>query len=105
MVFCTVLHDMLFSQEVFITYVTLVGFLLNMNSFCLVLEVISTCESSAHVTDVVGIPCMCKYVPFNVPLCKEMFITLNAWILWCHKKYYVCLKTILWYTFSHILRK
>ena len=52
--FCTVLHGMwvkvLLSPEVFITYVTLVGFLLHMNSFCLVLEVISTCESSAHMS-------------------------------------------------------
>ena len=49
--FCTVLHGLwvkvLLSPEVFITYVTLVGFLLHMNSFCLV---ISTCESSAHMS-------------------------------------------------------
>ena len=52
--YCTVLHGMqvkvLLLLEVFITYVTLVGFLLHMNSFCLVLEVISTCESSAHMS-------------------------------------------------------
>ena len=47
------------------------------------LEVITTCESSAtHVTDVVGISCMGNNVPFKVPLCMEMFIALNAWILW-----------------------
>ena len=75
--FCTVLQGMcvrvLLSLEVFITYVTMVVFLLHMNSFCLALEVISTSES---------IPCMRKYVPFKVTLCKEMFIALNAWILW-----------------------
>ena len=40
----------LLSPEVFITYVALVGFLLHMNSFCLALEVLSTCESSAHTS-------------------------------------------------------
>ena len=52
--FCTVLQGMcikeLLSPEVFITYVTLVVFLLHMNSFCLALEVISTCKSSAHMS-------------------------------------------------------
>ena len=52
--FCTVIQGMcvkvLLSQEVFITYITLVVFLLHMNSFCLALEVISTCESSAHTS-------------------------------------------------------
>ena len=38
------------SAEVFITYVTLVVFLLHMNSFCLALEVISTYECSAHTS-------------------------------------------------------
>ena len=78
--FCRVLQGMcvrvLLSSEVFITYVTLVVFLLHMNRFFLALEVINTCK------DMVGIPCMCKYVPFKVLRCKEMLIALNAWILW-----------------------
>ena len=69
--FCTVLHGMwvkvLFSPKVFITYVTLVGFLLNFNSFCLVLEVISTCESSAHMLQ------MCLESPVCVNMCLLTF--------------------------------
>ena len=73
----------LLSPEEFVTYISLVVFLLHMNRFCVALEVIITCESSAtHVTDMVGISCMCNNVPFKVPLCMEMFIALNAWILW-----------------------
>ena len=54
-------------------------FLLHMNIFCVGLEVITTCESSAtHVTEVIGISCMCNNVPFKVPLCMEMFIALKA---------------------------
>ena len=52
--FCTVLQGMcvqvLLWPEVFITYVTLVVLLLPMNSFCLAIEIISTCESSAHTS-------------------------------------------------------
>ena len=52
--FCTVLQGMcvqvLLSPKVFITYVTLVVFLLPMNSFCLAIKVINTCESSAHTS-------------------------------------------------------
>ena len=57
--------------------------ILYMNRFCMALEVITTCESSAtHVTDMVRISSMCDNVPFKVPLCMEMFITLNTLILW-----------------------
>ena len=57
--------------------------ILHMNRFCVALEVITTCESSAtHVTGMVRISSMCDNVPFKVPLCMAMFITLNTLILW-----------------------
>ena len=75
--------EVLLSPEVFVTYITFVVLLLLMNRFCVAIEVITTCESSAtHVTDMVGISSLCDNVPFKVPLCMEMFITLNTLILW-----------------------
>ena len=61
-----------------------------MNRFCVALEVITTCDSSAtHVTDMVRISSLCDNVPFKVPLCMEIFITLNTLILWCLMKYFM----------------
>ena len=50
------------SPEVIITYVTLMVFLLHMNSFCLALEVICTCETSAHTSQ----------MWFESPACVKM---------------------------------
>ena len=54
--FCTVLQGMfvkvLLLPDMLIRYVTFMFFLFHMNSFCLALEVKSTCKSSAHMSQI-----------------------------------------------------
>ena len=75
--FYTVLQGMcvkvLLSPEVFIAYVTLVVFLLHMNSFCLALEVISTCESSARTSQ----------IWLESPVCVNMWLLTFDFIRKC----------------------